>query len=753
MIGSLEDLQAATLDDVKEFYRNWYTPNNVTLVVAGDFDVDQAKAWVEKYFNEIPRGPEVPTLAKQPITLTEIKNLYYEDNFAQLPQLTMAWHTIPEYHPDSYALNVLSELLTVGKEAPLNAVLIDEKKLTANVAMFGYNSELAGDQILSITAFADTDLDAVKAALDVGFARFEENIIDEDDLIRVKITQEVAFYNGIQSVLGKAFSLAQYDIFADDPGFINQDIKNIQAVTTEDVMRVYNKYIKDRPYVVTSFVPKGSPALALEGAIMAQITDEAIILGSENTFDPSRQASYERTPSTFDRMSEPPYGQAPLLKTPNIWEASTDNGISVYGITDSELPLIRFTLSVDGGHYLDDINNPGTANLVAEVLAKGTMSMTTVELEDALASLGAELDVFVTNESFVISGQTLARNFDEVINILADVVLTPRWERQEFDLAKARTINAIQVNKADPNAIAEAAFALVTYGSDHILATNSLGSETSINQTSLDDLKNWYSANVAPNNARFMVVGDVTKTQTQTALKKLHNWPTQKFNMPEYGHGIAPANAQIYFYDVPGAKQSQLRLGYPALKRTDKDFYATTVMNYILGGGGFASRLTQELREGKGYTYGINSRFGGTNRTGTFRIASGVRSNVTYEAIALIRDILKEYPSTFSTEDMDTTKSFQIKSKARAFESLGAKLGILNNVSAYDLPYDYVTQQNTIVEELTLEDIQTLASKYITPGAMNYVIVGDAETQAKRLEDLGLGTPVNLNEQMESLVQ
>ena len=209
VIGSLDDLDAATLADVKEFYRNWYTPNNVTLVIAGDFDPAQAKKWVHKYFDEIPRGPEIEKQPRQPVTLSETKKLFHEDNFAQLPELTLVWPTVPQYDPDMYALDVLSDLLTDGKRAPLNEVLIDEKKLTSAVSAFGYNSELAGETILSVRAFDGVDLDTVKAAIDEAFARFEAEGVDEKDLNRVKTEQEVAFYGAVGSVLGKAFTLAQ----------------------------------------------------------------------------------------------------------------------------------------------------------------------------------------------------------------------------------------------------------------------------------------------------------------------------------------------------------------------------------------------------------------------------------------------------------------------------------------------------------------------------------------------------------------
>ncbi|MBA2378959.1 MAG: insulinase family protein, partial [Blastocatellia bacterium] len=271
VIGSLDDLQAATLDDVKEFFRQWYVPNNVTLVVAGDFDTAQAKKWVEKYFGEIKRGPDVTPLERRPGVVKETVKLYHEDNFARLPELTYAWPTVEQYHPDSYPLAVLSQYLTRGKRAPFYQVIVEDKKLAPNVNMFNRDSELAGQAHLSVRAFAGKDLDEVAAAISEAFAKFEKEGIPERDLSRIKAGQETQFYNGLSSVLGKGVQLAQGNIFANDPSQIEKDIKNIQAVTTADVMRVYNTYIKGKPHVATSFVPKGQLALALEGSRKADV--------------------------------------------------------------------------------------------------------------------------------------------------------------------------------------------------------------------------------------------------------------------------------------------------------------------------------------------------------------------------------------------------------------------------------------------------------------------------------------------------
>ena len=753
VIGSLEDLQAATLDDVKTFYRDWYTPNNVTLVVTGDFDPSQARDWVHYYFDEIPRGVDIAPQEPRAAVLEASKSFVHEDNFAEQPRLAMLWPTVPEYHPDSYALDVLAALLTDGKRAPLNEVLIDEEQLTSAVSGFTLPNELAGEFMLMVTAFESIDLDAVAAALEAGFARFEVNGISEEALSRVKIEQEVGFYSGLQNVLGKGISLAEYAIFADDPGFVDQDLANLQAVTAEDVMRVYETYIKDRPFIAASFVPKGSPDLALEGAVTADIVEEAVVAGAEDAFDPSVEAVYERTPSVIDRSVEPPAGPTPVLATPDIWETEFANGLQVFGIEDSELPLVEFRLSIEGGHLRDTIEKNGAANLVAEMLTRGTKNRTPADLQETIASLGADISASVSDEALTISGETLARNFAPVMALLEEIILEPRWDEAEFELAKAAARDAVVGQRADPVTLAQLAGDYVLFGPDDIRAHSALGSEASVDALSLDDLKAFHAANMVPNVASFRVVGDVDEGTVRASLNKLGTqWATTPLEPLELAAAREPEQGTIYFYDVPGAKQSVLWFTHPSLLRTDEAWYPATVANYILGGGGFASRLTQELREGKGYTYGIFSRFASTALDGNFEIFSRVRSNATLEATALVRDIMTDYAGTYSEADLETTQSFFLNSKARQFESFNAKLGLLSNIDLYDLPYNYVALENEIVEGMTIDKIRALVGEHIRPDQMNYIIVGDAETQLDRLDALELGTVVQVNAEVDQLI-
>lgn len=747
VIGSLEDLQAAKLSDVKEFFRRWYVPNNVTLVVSGDFDVEEAKAWVHKYFDEIPRGEEVTNMKPEAGRVAETIKLYHEDNFARVPELTYTWPAVEQYHPDSYALDVLAQYLTNGKNAPFNEVLVEDKKLTSGPRMFNRTSELAGQIQLSVRAYADKDLDDVATAINEAFAKFEAEGISEKDLDRIKAGQETGFYNSLSSVLGKGFQLAQYNIFADDPGFIKKDIESILAVTTDDVKRVYEKYIKGKNYIATSFVPRGQLDLALADSEKAEVVEEAIVQGAEETFDASIQAEYDRTPSSFDRTVEPPYGSAPEIQIPSVYEASLSNGLKIYGIENDEVPLVQINLAIDGGQLLEDMDKLGVANLTAALMTRGTATKTPAELEEAIDQLGASINVFAGKESIRVSANTLAKNYDETLALMEEILLEPRWDEEEFELAKQSTISQIRQQEANPNAIAGNAYDILIYGKDDIRAQNRLGTMETVSSLTIDDLKAYYDANISPSVARLHVVGDISESELVKSLSSLNSkWESKPVTLPELSQPKAPEKSQVYFYDVPDAKQSVLNIGYAAMPATDPDFYPATVMNYILGGGGFASQLTQQLREGKGYTYGIRSGFSGNEYDGTFTISSGVRTNVTLESTQLVKDILNNYGPGFTEKDLETTKGFLIKSNARAFETAGAKLNMLENISQYGLPYDYVKEREAIVRGMTVDKIRSLSQKYLDEDKMIWLVVGDAKTQLNRMKELGFGEPILIND-------
>lgn len=746
VIGSLEDLQNATVQDVRDFYTKWYGPNNATLVIAGDFDTDQTKKLVEKYFGEIKSSLPTTDPKPMPVTLKETKRAYFEDNFAKSPELRMVFPTVEQYTKDSYALDILSSLLADGKKAPLYKVIVEEKKLAPSVEAYQSSQEIAGTFDLRVRSFPDKNLSDVEDAIFEAFGRFEKEGFTEDDLSRIKAKTETNFYNSISSILGKSFQLASYNEYAGSPDFINDDLQNSLNVTKEDVWNVYDKYIKNKNYILTSFVPKGNAGQAAKNSNLFIIPEEKIIPKDEKekSSAPDVQLVKEIT-SSFDRNIEPVPGPDPEVKIPEVWQDEPGKGMEIYGIEQKELPLIQFSLTLKGGALLDGHDKTGTANLVTSLMMEGTKNKTPQELEEAIERLGADIRLYTTKEGIVMRVNTLASKFDEVYKLAQEIILEPRWDAKEFDRIKQETLETINRNSSNPARIASRVFDKLIYGDDNPLGSPTIGTSETVSAITLDDLKNYYDKNFSPSAAYITIVGDISKDKAVTAFSSLtENWKEKNVSLPEINIPDVPAKPVVYFVDVPGAKQSELRIGKLSLRYTDPDYYAATVMNYKLGGS-FNSIVNLILREEKGYTYGARTSIDGTNYPGTFQASSAVQSNATYESTRIFKDEIAKYHEGISAEELTFTKDALIKSNARRFETLGALLGMLNDIAEYNLPFDYVKNQEEIVKNMTQDKIKTLAQKYLEQDKMIYVIVGDAATQLEQLKALGLGDPVLLD--------
>jgi zinc protease len=736
VIGELVDLQNATINDVKEFYNNYYGPNNATLVLAGDFETEDAKALIEKYFGEIKPKEEVVKLEPQPVTLSETKRLFHEDNFATAPQLNMVWPTIQQYTEDSYALDFLAELISSGKKAPLYQVLVKDKNLTSRTTAYNNSQEVAGEFYITITANNGVNLNEVEAGVFEAFKLLETEGISDSDLERIKAGLETGFYNGIGSVLGKSFQLAQYNVFAGDPGFITTDIENIKKVTKEDVMHVYNKYIKDKPFIITSFVPKGQLALITENSAKAPVVEEKI---SENIAKAVENANeeIEKTPSNFDRSVEPSQGTSPKLNIPSTWTTTLENGMKVYGIEQNEIPTVNFSLVMEGGHLLDDINKNGVANLMTDIMMEGTANKTPQELEEEIEMLGARINMYTTRESIVISANCLVRNFDETLALVEEILLEPRWDEEEFARIKIKTINEIKRSDANPNVVAGRVYNKILYGKNHIFSYPTSGTVASVEAITMEDLKAFYYKNFSPSISNFHVVGAITEVNSKKSLASLSkNWEAKKVVIPSFSIENNRDKTSLYFVDIPGAKQSVINIGYISMTRSDKDFYPAEVMNYKLGGS-FSGNVNLILREEKGYTYGARTGFNGSKIKGTFKASSSVRTNTTGESVSIFKEEIADYKNGVSQEDLDFTKNAMIKSNARRFETQFSLLGMLQEMSTYDLPADYIAEEEAIISAMTLDQHKQLANKYLDETKMAYVVIGDAATQFSQFKDMG----------------
>ncbi len=739
VIGEMQDLFNATIADVKEFHSKYYIPNNATVVLAGDFDIAEAKQLIEKYFGEIPKGADVKDPVPIPANLNETKKLYHEDNFAKAPQLTMVWPTVPQFHKDSYPLQYLAQLLSEGKKAPMYKIIVKEKKLASSTPTYNNSQEIAGEFQVNITAFPGIKLNDVEQAVFESFDKFEKDGITENDLERVKASLETEFYNGISSILGKSFQLATYNEYAGDPSFYKKDLASLKSVSRDDIMRVYNTYIKGKPFVETSFVPKGQVNLIVDNSVKANVVEEDITKATEVKLTNIPDEKIEKTRTNLDRSIMPALGEDPKLNLPQIWDTKLANGMRVYGIEQNELPIVQFDIVIKGGHYLDKMEKPGVAYLVAQVLNQGTKNKTPEQLEEEIEMLGARIWVNADNNDIAISANTLSRNFDKTLALVQEMVLEPRWDSVEFNLAKISALNRIRRSKANPGYLANNELNMLVYGDKNILSVPVEGTEESVSSISIDDLKEFYNSYFSPAVADFHIAGNIKQEKVLNALIGLEkNWVEKEVKFPEYQLPAQPQKSKIYLVDVPGAFQSVINIGALSIPATNPDFYPVQVMNYKLGGS-FSGKVNLVLREEKGYTYGARTGFSGNEYAGIFSANSSVRSSATAESVKIFKDIMTDYRNGITDEELTFTKNALLKSNARRFETLRSLIGMLQDISAYNKPKDYVKQEESVITNMTNEQIKELAQKYINPEKMYYVVAGDAKTQVPELKKLKIG--------------
>jgi len=750
VIGSLPDLQAATLDDVKEFYNKYYGASNASLVIAGDIDIAETKELVKKWFGEIPSGPEVAPLPPMPVTLTESKSLFFKDNFAKLPELRMVFPTVENYHEDSYALQALGQLLSGSKKSALFKTVVEEKKLAPNVATYQSSNELAGEFVIRVRANEGVALDNVKGALELGLTNFENNGFTDNELERIKAELETQVYYGVATVLNKAFQLVQDNEFAGDPEMTIKGTKLLQSVTREDVMRVYNTYIKRQHYVMTSVVPKATPELAVSGAAEASVwVEEVGEMAANEEVSQGEEAEYEKTPSTYDR-SEPPFGEAPLFKMPTVWKGELANGMKLLGIENDELPLVNFTISIPAGHRMDPMDKSGLAVFTADLMNEGTATKTAAELEEAIGLLGSGIYMNAGLEDFTISGNCLSRNFEATMAIVEEMLLQPRWNEEDFARLKQELKTSLKGREANPRAIGSTNFNKLVYGSNHIYSIPASGTLASAEKITLDDVKAFYK-NLSPVGATFKAVGNIDQARVEQTLGSLaQKWQGDALAEVTYPLPAPKEESVLYFIDVPNSKQSVLYIGSLALAAGDKDADKLDFANEILGGGS-SGRLFQTLRIQKGYTYGASSGVPSRNEIAPFTISSSVRSNATLPSLEIIKDMVASYGANFTEEEVVLTKNKIVKANTRAFESLNAKLGILTNIDKYGKSLNYIDEQQQTLASMELADFEEMIDRYMQEDKMVYVVVGDKATQLSEVKKLGkkvveldiFGNPIN----------
>ena len=727
VIGEFEDVKSATIEDVKEFYGTYYVPSNATLCIAGDFDTKEVKAMIEKYFAEIPGHP-VEKPAVWDVTLPETKAVYYEDQFANMPAVEIAYSAVAQGHKDEAALDAFCSLFGRGKNSPLYKNIV-ETKLAPSASIYNGSRESAGMIDINITAFPGVHIDDVMAAIEKAKKDFEANGVDEDELASLKAENETSAYRRLGSVLGKAQMLAQNKEFFGKPDKFIDDIEEFNKVTAEDVMRVYEKYMKDANYVAVVAVPQGQKELAITGSRLADLVME------DQTKQTMRSKAgavvdddYERTPSKIDRSKEPDYMiNTPQTNLPEIWHASLANGIKVSGISQHEIPMVNLSITVKGGSLLDPAGKRGTAAINASMMNDGTALHTAVELEQALRKLGASASASSGTNYTQINVTSLKKNLPAVMEIVNEMLTQPKFDADAFDRAVRSQKSSIARAKSSITSIGSRTASKLWFG-DSFLAD--YATEESISSITMDDIKAYFKT-ITPKNASIQVAGDIDAATVAQALAPLASWQGEDVAVPEITVGTSK-DAGMYFVDFPGSKQSYIYIIGKGLTFSDPNYYKLSVLNKKLGAGS-SGKLFEVLRLQRGYTYGASSSFTSTKEYGFFSAASSVQGSATKESVDLFKDIFKTFGPEFTQEKLDDVKASMLRANASAFETSQSLVGMLRAIELNNLPEDFVIRQEQVVKDVTLDEIKSLAEKYLNPDNMIFVVVGDAASQAKKL--------------------
>ena len=750
VIGSIADLRSATVEDVKEFYRTYYGPNNATLVVAGDFNREKTKELIGKYFGEIPAQEKVEKVKPIPVKLEKTRKLVYEDQFTNVAGLDIAFPGVEQYHPDFYPLRMMALLLSYGKGSPFYKVLVEERKLTSytNVATSAF--ELAGQISLSAKAFRGGNLNDIYKGMQEAFRRFETEEIKDSDLERLKIMQETMMYNVMMALESKTQALARNNVFGGSPDRSVEELSKYKAVTKKDIMRVYRQYVKGRHFVALSTVPVGAMDLALSGSEPVNVEQDDYV-GQKLASDGKAitdDESFEFTPSVIDRSAEPPLmDNKPEMNIPEIWIGQLQNGMKILGMEYTELPVVQFTIILNSGMLCETADKSGVAMLTAAVMNSGTRMKTAEELEAAFGQLGARATIGASAERMQLTGHCLKKNLPQVVQLIKEMLLEPRWDEEAMELAKTRMRESIHQSVTTPKTIARNVFRRMIYGPDNVLSRSVWRSEESIHSIQLEDLKEFYTKHISPSTATFCFVGGYSKEEVMSLLRPLENdWSAKDVKETGLNMTYTAPPAKIYFVDYSGAKQSYILLGAPAMPRISRDYYPAVIVNKMLGASS-NSLLFDVLRLKRGYTYGAYSSFDCGKYLTEFRATSSVQAAYTPEAMLLFRECIADYGNQFTAQTLDKTRDAMFRENAAAFEMPDARLDILEAISAYELPAGFMKTQEQMLRDMTPEQAQECIRKWLDYDRMFYVVVGDAETQLDRVKKADLGEVIVVNKE------
>lgn len=711
VIGSMEDLDAASLEDVHEWFRTYYGPNNAVVVIAGDIDAETALEKVKTYFGDIPPGPPVSHFDSWVVRRTGEQREIMQDRVPQA-RIYKVWN-IPEMGNRDYnLLTIVSDLLTSGKTSRLYKRLVYDDQIASDVASYVDGREIGSQFVLWATAHPGQDLAAIERALDEELNRLLTEGPTQQELERVQTQSLAGFIRGIERIGGfggKSDILARSEVYGGSPDAYKQELRDVQEATVSDVQRVAQEWLADGVYVLEVH-PFPELTASSEGA---------------------------------DRSALPTLAAPQPPEFPELQRTTLSNGLNVVLAERHAVPLVEFNLLVDAGYAADQGGKMGVADLAMDMLDEGTAGRTALDISEELARLGAQLGTGSDLDMSIVSLSALRENLAPSLDLLADVTLNPSFPENELERLKTQQLAAIQREKVTPILMALRVFPRLIYGEDHAygLPFTGSGTEASVQSITRDDLVRFHDTWFKPNNATLVVAGDVTMDELKPLLEaRFGQWARGRVPEKRIDEVSQPDGGVVYLLDRPGSQQSVIFAGHLAPPKSNPDEIAIETMNNILGGA-FTSRINMNLREDKGWSYGAGTFIPGARGQRPFIVYAPVQTDKTKESMQEVASeleaILGSRPIT--AEELEKAQQNQTLSLAGQLETLDALGATIGGMVRYGLPDDYYATYASNVQRLRVQDVGEAAQKVVQPEHLVWVVVGDRAKVEPTIRELGYG--------------
>ena len=711
VIGSMEDLNAASLDDVKEWFKAYYGPSNAVVVIAGDIDPKVARDKVEKYFGNIAPGPPVSHFNKWVAPRTGEQRQVAQDRVPQA-RIYKVWNVPGVGAADNDYLTLLSDVLVSDKASRLYKRLVYDEQIATDVGAFLDQREIGSLFMIQATAKPGSDLKQIEKGINEEMQKLFAAPPAQDELERVRTQIFAQFVRGAERIGGfggKSDILARSEVFGGSPDSYKQSLNRMAAATAADLQQAGKRWLSDGVYTL-EIVPY-----------------------------PNLEASQ----SVVDRSKMPTPGIGPEPKFPVTQRAKLSNGLEVIVAERHAVPVVNLNLLVDAGYASDQFAQPGTAQLAMNMLDEGTKTKNSIEISKELASLGATLGAFSNLDTSTVSLSTLKTNLDRALNLYSEVILNPAFPQSDFDRLKKIQLAQIQREKSQPIQMALRVFPRLLYGSGHAYSNPLTGSgtEESVSKLTREDLMKFHSTWFRPNNATLVVVGDTTLAEIQPKLEALFaSWKSGQVPEKNIASTPLPAKQTVYIVDKPGAIQSVIITGVLAPPKANPDELAIESMNTVLGGA-FISRLNMNLRENKHWSYGAGSFVWPARGQRMFLAYAPVQTDKTKESIVEVtnelRGILKDHVIT--ADELTMAKANLTQTLPGLWETNAAVSQSINEIVEFKLAPDYYSTYAGRIKALAVNNLNEAAVKVVKPESLVWVIVGDREKIEKGVRELNLG--------------